>query len=388
LATSSPLEALDWIRKGKSFDIAILDMQMPEMDGLQLARKIRGLGNTAEILPLVMLTSQGYRGSDKEIKEFAAFLTKPIKPSLLFNTLVSIFTGQATQVQPRRKAEENQFDSQMGKKHPLRILLAEDNGTNQIVALRILERIGYTAEVVENGNAVLAAFKGQMYDVVLMDIQMPEMDGLEATRQLRQDLDDGHQPYIIAMTANAMQGDREACLLAGMDDYISKPIRVEALVRALNQIHSLKRDQMAGPSSKEQVPIRQKEDSQISPDLSSSKLDQTALRDLYIVLGEDFSYLAKLIDSFIEDAPKMLIDLEKAVDENNSKEVQRLAHSLKSNGNDFGATQLASLCKELEGKGKAEQLEGARELYKEILAEFKSVETSLLDIRQKEWQGN
>jgi CheY-like chemotaxis protein len=333
------------------------------------------------------LTSQGYRDSEKDVKEFAAFLAKPIKPSLLFNVLVSVFTNQPTLVQPRKQAEQNPFDSQMGKKLPLRILLAEDNGTNQIVALRILERIGYTADVVENGNGVLAALKRELYDVVLMDIQMPEMDGFEATRHLRHDLNDDRQPYIIAMTANAMQGDREACLLAGMDDYISKPIRVEALVNALSKTRSRKNEIETVPTTHEKPPIRQNPDAKFNPEESPRKLDQTALKDLFNVLGSDFNYLAKLIDSFIEDAPKMLVELAKAVDENNSKEVQRLAHSLKSNANDFGATQLANLCKELEGKGKSEQLEGARKLYEEILAEFKNVEVALLYIRQQEGLG-
>jgi CheY-like chemotaxis protein len=126
----------------------------------------------------------------------------------------------------------SQFDPEMGRKFPLRLLLAEDNATNQKLALRLLARMGYRADVAANGLEALQALERQTYDVVLMDMQMPEMDGLEATRHIHQRWPGQQHPYIIAMTANAMEGDREMCLAAGMDDYISKPIRVEALIQA------------------------------------------------------------------------------------------------------------------------------------------------------------
>ena len=234
-ATASPLEALDWIRQGDSFDVAILDMQMPEMDGLTLAKEIRRLQTPASKLPLIMLTSLGRREVKEDMDEFAAFLTKPMKPSAVFDVLVSLFTGQPTRVLPRRMPEQGQFDSQMGTSCPLRILLAEDNATNQKLALTVLARLGYHCDVAANGIEAWQALKRQAYDVVLMDVQMPEMDGLEATRQIRCDLPPARQPRIIAMTANAMQGDREMCLAAGMDDYVSKPIRINELVGALSK---------------------------------------------------------------------------------------------------------------------------------------------------------
>jgi CheY-like chemotaxis protein len=238
-ATASPLEALDWIRGGEVFDVAILDMQMPDMDGLTLATEIRDLKSPNSKLPLVMLTSLGRREVREGMDEFAAFLTKPLKPSALFETLVSIFTGQPTRVRPREAGEKPQFDAHMGQHWPLRILLAEDNATNQKLALRLLDRMGYQADVAANGLEALEALERQVYDVVLMDVQMPEMDGLETTRHIRGDMPDAHQPHVIAMTANAMQGDREMCLAAGMDDYVSKPIRIEELVGALSKSHPL-----------------------------------------------------------------------------------------------------------------------------------------------------
>jgi CheY-like chemotaxis protein len=231
--TASPLEALDWIRRGEKFDVAILDMQMPDMDGLMLAAEIQKVRD-ARNLPLVMLTSLGWRETGHSGVEFAAFLTKPLKPSQLFDTLVRIIANQPRGVpEPPKPTTDSPFDADMGKRLPLRLLLAEDNTTNQKLALRLLSRMGYRADVAGNGLEALEALERQTYDVVLMDVQMPDMDGLEATRRLRERWATADVPYVIAMTANAMEGDREMCLAAGMNDYISKPIRVESLVSAL-----------------------------------------------------------------------------------------------------------------------------------------------------------
>jgi CheY-like chemotaxis protein len=166
-------------------------------------------------------------------------LLKPIKASQLYNVVVGIFAEKEPPREQRAEATKPQFDAEMGQRLPLRILLAEDNTVNQKLALRLLERMGYRADVAGNGLETIQALQRQPYDVVLMDVQMPEMDGLEATRRIRQlppeELHAGQQPRIIAMTANAMQEDRDACWEAGMDDYVSKPIRVDELIRALNQ---------------------------------------------------------------------------------------------------------------------------------------------------------
>lgn len=231
--TASPLEALAWARQGETFDAAILDMQMPDMDGMTLAAEIQKLRDLRS-LPLVMLTSLGWRETSHSGVAFAAFLTKPLKPSQLFDTLVRIIANQPRAMTENAKpASDQPLDAEMGKRLPLRLLLAEDNATNQKLALRLLSRMGYRADVAGNGLEALEALERQTYDVVLMDVQMPEMDGLEATRQARERSPAAELPYIIAMTANAMEGDREMCLAAGMNDYISKPIRIEALVSAL-----------------------------------------------------------------------------------------------------------------------------------------------------------
>ncbi|MEK7787448.1 MAG: response regulator, partial [Chloroflexota bacterium] len=246
--TASPLEALEWVRRGEAFDLAILDMSMPEMDGLMLAAEIRKYRD-AKALPLILFSSLGRREAGVDGATFAAYLTKPLKQSQLFDTLANIFAGETVKAQKAAAtAARQQLDPEMAKRLPLRILLAEDNAVNQKLALRLLAQMGYRADLAGNGLEAVEALERQQYDVVLMDVQMPEMDGLEATRHIRdlpgnpsglQDPAGFKQPRIIAMTANAMQGDREMCLEAGMDDYISKPIRVEELVGALGQCRML-----------------------------------------------------------------------------------------------------------------------------------------------------
>jgi CheY-like chemotaxis protein len=233
--TASPREAIAWLQRGDPFDLAILDMQMPEMDGLALASEIRKYRSPLE-LPLILFTSLGRREAVDESVEFAAYLSKPLKPSALLDTLMSVFAGGSHASREMKSTSVKQpIDPQVAARIPLRILLAEDNAVNQKLALRLLEQMGYKADVAVNGNEVLSALERKPYDVILMDVQMPEMDGLEATRQIHARLPREKRPRIIAMTANAMQGDREAYLAAGMDDYVSKPIRVEQLVEALDK---------------------------------------------------------------------------------------------------------------------------------------------------------
>ncbi|MEL6770124.1 MAG: response regulator [Bacteroidota bacterium] len=251
------LDALRLLREGGRFDAALIDMQLGDMDSLTLARGLQdaytttgGEANTA--LPLIGLTTPGALVQTNGL--FAAVLSKPLKQSTLYEALLRIFgaepagladlptvneegiwiqrnqetpTPEAVQLALRGAADETPLLP------PLRILLAEDNAVNQKVALRILERLGYDADLAENGQEVLDALDRLAYDLVLMDVQMPVLDGIRATQQVRATLPPERQPRIVAMTANAMEGDRELCLSAGMDDYIAKPIRREALVEAL-----------------------------------------------------------------------------------------------------------------------------------------------------------
>ena len=183
----------------------------------------------------MLFSSLGRREAGDTEGLFSAYLAKPLRQSQLFDTLVGLLAhdaGAAAGADARRKRRRRR---RMAARHPLRILLAEDNVVNQKLALRLLQQMGYRADLASNGVEAVESVERQAYDVVLMDVQMPEMDGLEATRRICARWTDGERPRIVAMTANAMQGDREMCLAAGMDDYLTKPIRVERLVEALKR---------------------------------------------------------------------------------------------------------------------------------------------------------
>ncbi|MGH2407938.1 MAG: GAF domain-containing protein [Candidatus Limnocylindrales bacterium] len=227
--TPLPSEALGWITAGERFDVALIDIAMPEMDGYALAERLHNLTGGAA-MPIVVLSSVGHR--DREAPDISAFLTKPVKPSALHDALVSVLLGHEPAATVRA-TERAAIDTEMGRRHPLRILLAEDNPVNQKLAIRLLAQMGYTTDLAGNGLEAIAALELTPYDVILMDVQMPELDGLEATRRIRAARPAGSGPWIVAMTANALAGDRELCIAAGMNDYVSKPIRPAVLATAL-----------------------------------------------------------------------------------------------------------------------------------------------------------
>ena len=248
----SGAKALSWLQQKRDFDLGIIAINLADMDGMTLARKIRKLEteqnakhnkNHELSLPLVMFTYISKAEIFRELQEakvsFAGFLNKPVKQSQFYNVLLQVFGttgGAANPHSPSLGLKYFQdFSERSGDRANLRILLAEDNVVNQKVAIHLLERIGYRADVAANGIEVLDALQRVPYDVVLMDVQMPNMDGLEATRRICQQYPEEKRPWIIAMTANAMEGDRDKCLNAGMDDYVTKPVRRDALAKALSR---------------------------------------------------------------------------------------------------------------------------------------------------------
>ncbi|HET7645607.1 MAG TPA: GAF domain-containing protein [Candidatus Limnocylindria bacterium] len=231
--TGSPLEALGWLTAGERFDIALFDLLMPDLDGLELSERVRALPDAdgSARLPIVILSSIGVR--EREDAPISAWLAKPVKPSALHDTIATVLLGDAV-ARPAPRPASEPADGRLGERHPLRILLAEDNPVNQKLALRLLAQLAYEPDVAGDGLQTIAALEDRAFDVVLMDVQMPELDGLEATRRIRARWPD-RPVWIVAMTANAMAGDREACLAAGMNDYISKPIRPTELAAALER---------------------------------------------------------------------------------------------------------------------------------------------------------
>ncbi|MFP5271317.1 GAF domain-containing protein [Coleofasciculus sp.] len=352
-AASSGGEALGWLQQGETFDLAILDMHMPGMDGVNLASQIRRQPQGKEI-PLVMLTSIGKPENSCQLDEakFSAFLTKPIKQSQLYNVLMDVLVGQPVKVRSACEISPT-IDPYMGLNLPLRILLAEDNVVNQQVGLHILGRMGYRADVAANGLEVLEALRRQSYDVVLMDVQMPEMDGLTATERICQEWSPQSRPYIVAMTANAMRGDRETCLAAGMDDYISKPIRVEELVRALKGVP----EQSKKPERGQRLPGKEQEGKVEGHNHGLNGhdvIDAQAFQQLCDMVKDDH-VLIQVIDSFLEEAAQLLGVMHQALDSQKTTlspqtltTCQQSAHSLKSTSGTVGAIYLSELCKQLE----------------------------------------
>jgi CheY-like chemotaxis protein len=241
VAVASGAEALELVKRRDCFDVVVLDLHMPEMDGLELAKQIKA-HNGWKGVPLMIMLSSGVT-SRRELAAcggeelFAGLLVKPVKPSQLHDLLVRVLTESAIEAEKEIQISKQEMPTRGGKSvitPRSRVLLAEDNVVNQKVAVRMLERLGYRADIAANGIEVLETLSLRAYDIILMDLMMPEMDGLETTRQIRQRAFIPN-PYIIAMTANAMEGDRERCLAAGMDDYVSKPVQIVELRTALER---------------------------------------------------------------------------------------------------------------------------------------------------------
>ena len=372
--TGLPRAALAWIQAGEPFDVGILDMHMPEMDGVALARAIRE-HRTAATLPLLLFTSLGRREAGAESVGFSAHLTKPIKPSQVFDALAGVLAGQPTRVE-KRAPSRLELDPEMAHHHPLRILLAEDNVVNQKLVLRLLEQMGYRADLAANGLEAIAAIERQPYDLVFMDVQMPEMDGFEASREITRRWPGDRRPRIVAMTANAMQGDRELCLAAGMDDYMSKPIRMEELVAALERSAAREPDRIRAAAL---VGRRNQNRADIERP-SSEVLDPAAFERLRATMGAD---LAELLSTFVEDSRELVGTMRRAVGEKDTDSFRRAAHSLKSNAASFGAMTLSTLARDLEALAKSGSLDGAAARVERLAGECERVARALQEVERE-----
>ncbi len=356
---ASATDALASVEAGDEYDLAILDMHMPGMDGLELARLLR---DDRPELPLVLYTSLG--GAEAADPIFAGVLAKPVKQSQLFDMLVSVLTDAGFDERVDAMEDPVGGDVKLGDRHPLRVLLAEDNTVNQQIALLVLESLGYRADVASNGIEAVEAVEQFPYDLVLMDVQMPEMDGLEATRRIRSSPvppERGALPIrIVAMTANAMQGDREACLDAGMDDYLAKPIRPEELAVAL----------AATPSRSSGMTA----DAIGAPDAVT--LDASAIARMRSIAPDDESF-DRLVTSFLDNGASLLTQLAGAAGSDDIDVLRRTAHTLKSNATSFGATELAELCAELESQARREAVVDVDVQVKAITRAFEGARRAL-----------
>ena len=354
------LEMLDQARKeGAPFRIALIDMQMPGMDGKTLGQKIKedpGYRDTR----LVMLTSVGSRGESAELQRigFTAYLTKPIKMSQLYDCLVTVLGVTQKETGKRSQQIITRHTLREERKRRIRILVAEDNAVNQKVALRILQKLGYRADAVANGQEAVTALETIPYDLVLMDVQMPDMNGFEATRLIRDSESRvlRHDIPIIAMTAHALKGDREKCLETGMNDYLSKP--VTAL--ALNEI--LEESLAAGPSA-----------TLITPEPDPRHAKPVHIQRVQAIADGDLAFEQDLIESYVSQTEQHLKALESSVHEGDGKEVERWAHTIKGSSANAGAKGMQEIAGRIEQVRTGEDPAQGLELLSELRSEFERV---------------
>ncbi|MEI9894958.1 MAG: PAS domain S-box protein [Chthoniobacter sp.] len=351
--------------RGRMFDLAVLDMQMPGMDGLELARAIKKDPRYASTR-IVMLTSVDRQEDPEVLRETGvdAYLTKPVKQAQLYDCLSLVMSSdvETREIKSGLMALTEQPPVLTAAPvEKLRILIAEDNPVNQKVALYQLQKLGYMADVVDNGRRVLEALARSRYDIVFMDCQMPELDGYEATRDLRAIEGDERHTWIIAMTANSLEGDREKCLNAGMDDYVSKPVKPEVLLAAIRRYSGLRGIEQ----DKREINVEGIVDTKVL----------AGFRELEIE-GED-GILAKLIDVFIENAPRVIKDARRAYNGRMSPQLERAAHTLKGSCSNFGAERMRAACERLERSAKDGNLDTAANLLKEVENEFELVRLAL-----------
>ncbi len=351
--------------RGKAFDVVLIDAQMPGMNGFELARSIKR-DPRLQSPKVIMLTSLDRRDDPEQLRDAGvdAPLTKPVKQAALCETLIGVLSEGR---EPRElKAGLVVLDRAAPVEPPpgrrLRILIAEDNVVNQKVALHQLQKLGYLAEVVDNGRAALDALKFSEFDLVFMDCQMPELDGYAATRELRQRERSDRKTWIVAMTANSLEGDREKCLAAGMDDYVSKPVKIENLQAAIDRYLGIRNlHEEAGESRGGSAPIN---------------LETIAgFRELGDGSGDDL--LVRLIDAFLENTPRVLADARAALGAHSTPKLARAAHSLRGSCSNFGAERMRLACRDLEDFANRGVIEGSEALLAAVEQEFSYVRIAL-----------
>ncbi|MEC4672647.1 MAG: response regulator, partial [Nitrospirota bacterium] len=407
---STPREAISLIQSGatlgKPYDMAILDMEMPEMDGMSLARELKANPMTASV-KLVLLTSLGRSGDAVTAREagFAAYLDKPIRKAVLHQTLEGVIGLDPDSLGQSRQAFNSESSSQEAEIiSNARILVVDDHAVNQQLALLFLEHLGYHADVVGDGLEALEAVARKSYDVILMDCQMPEMDGYEATREIRRrealsancrereyntiahrGPPEHSAPFshdqvpisdhvtIIAITANAMSGDREQCLEAGMDDYITKPIKAEELEQVLHKWVVARHSDEPASLSLEPDDVTHVEslyDTSTKPGINPDMLNQ--LKELG---GQ--ALISRMIGHFIHDVGVVVQDIQSAIERDDAASLNKAAHGLKGICLNLGAEKLASIALELEQQGNGEELSHSQQSCEALREEFQHVQQYL-----------
>jgi signal transduction histidine kinase/HPt (histidine-containing phosphotransfer) domain-containing protein/BarA-like signal transduction histidine kinase len=364
-------EALAQLAQGDLFDAVILDWQLPDQGGVALSAEIRRQP-AGRYVPLIALSLPRPGGENAQPlpTSVPAIVSKPIRPAQLLEALC-----RAMSVQMRREKKPPAtpvLDPGLARRLPLRLLLADDNPINQKVGLGVLQRLGYRADLAANGAEVLKALEQKAYDVVFLDVQMPEMDGLEAARQICKRWPEGKRPRIIAMTGNALVGDREKCLQAGMDDYISKPIRLGDLQSALERWG---RDKTRRSDTAFVQRLRS--------DPANNLLDQAVIMELRNMPSSDgLGMFQELVDLFLDSAPQRITQIRQAI--NDGPMLAFHAHALKSMSLNLGARRIVELSQKLEDLGYARNVHAAPALLRELETAFVATKAQFLNLRNQQ----
>ena len=359
------------VSRGEHYDAAILDMQMPDMDGMELARKIKEDPDLADT-KLVLLTSLIHRNLRQEAIEAGinVHLTKPVRQSELYDALATVM-GSPHEEPPSASEEITSFEKpESGEKESYKILVAEDNPVNQRVAVRMLAKLDYEVDLASDGVEALELFLRSPYDAVLMDCQMPELDGYETTAEIRRHEQEGTHVPIIAMTANALQGDRERAIEAGMDDYLSKPVQADQLDEVLRR--------WIQPSKPLASPVSNDSNSASS---APGPLDLAVFEGLR-ELQEDGEpdLLAELVEMFLEDAASRINSLREAVERDDAEAVEGIGHSLKGSCGNMGVREMQRLSAALQDAGAAGDLSEATGLIQGLQEELERARPALAEV--------
>ena len=349
IAEQSGGAALRRLQQGERFDLAILDLHMPEIDGYELGARIRNLLPKADMPLLLLSSSIASTDHNPPSLLFSGILAKPIKQSQLLDALLNLLAHQERHHAAAPPAWSP--DPSFATRTPLRILVAEDSSVNQKLALAILKKMGYIADVAANGLEVLDALRQRHYDLIFMDVQMPEMDGIEATRHIIAQWPPADRPVVVAMTANAMLGDREKCLAAGMDDYISKPVLPAEIQRVLERWSGRK------PKNSRTMAL----------DSAGGLLDSRRLSSLSALDEPGKPSLAQnLIRDYLDQSPGTLQAIRSLCQEGDVKAVAQWAHKLKGASLTLGAAQVARVCERIEQEAMAGRGNGLEPLIAEL----------------------
>ena len=344
--------------KGAGFRLAIIDSDMPEMDGFQLVERIRSTAGLSCSV-IMMMTSGGQLRSERGRQMgIGAFLLKPIRPLELLSAILAVL-GEA----PPENAPSVRMISYREASKKLWILIAEDNPVNQKVVVRMLEKMGHLPKIAPNGREALARLKNGNFDLVFMDVQMPEMDGLAATREIRKhEMGTGSHIPIIAMTAHALSDDKERCLEAGMDGYLSKPVSSQAIAEMIGEFFAVE-----GVLEKPTAPEVNASASTWNPDIALGRLDG------------DEELLRELVEIFLEESPKQLAAMQQAIEKGDPKKIESMAHTLKGELGYLGLPDAALKARDLESMGREHRLQNTSDVFPAFQAEISSVAAGMRD---------